>query len=145
MIGRTQFNHQQGLFYPDGTVRRIAEVEAVMGSPADFLTEKPDSKGLPFRRSSPERLVEYLQFVTRNPVSEATWRERNTLIEASAAFAGVYRGKKDKVKSRLASARKAYDEGKKHEAFATVGELLLEARRELIESGRAAKPEPVPE
>ena len=47
IIGRDQFNAASGLVYPDGTVRRIAQVEAVMNAPATGFEEKPDEQGLP--------------------------------------------------------------------------------------------------
>jgi acyl-homoserine-lactone acylase len=143
MIGRTQFNHQQGLFYADGTVRRIAQVEAVSDVRADLLVEKPDSEGLPFRRALPERIAEYLEFVTRNPVSEPTWRERNTMVEAMTAFQGMYREKRGDALGRLLEARKDYDEGRKDKAFAAVGQLLREARSQLTAAGRPAEPKPL--
>ena len=145
MIGSTQFNHQQGLFYPDGTVRRIAQVEAVMDAPADFLTEKPDAEGLPPRRSSPERLAEYLEFVTRNPVDESTWRERNTMIETMAAFGGHFGDRRESMLDRLAEARAAYSRGEKETAFAAVGRLLIEARRMHSERDPASGPGALPE
>ncbi|MHC4401108.1 MAG: penicillin acylase family protein [Planctomycetota bacterium] len=145
MIGRTQFDHQQGLFYPDGTVRRIEQVEAVMDGPAGFLAEKPDREGKPFRRASPARLVEYLEFVTRDPVGDATWRERNTLVTALAAFRGAYGEEAKEALHRLEQAREAYEAGKKREAFQVVGELLVTARRRLAGSPRQATTDPLPE
>jgi hypothetical protein len=134
MIGSTQFDHQQGLFYPDGTVRRIDEVEAVMDGSADFLSEKPDLEGKPLRRASPERLVEYLAFVTRNPVDDSTWRERNTLVAMLAAFRGAYGEETLDVLDRLRRAREDHKAGRKAEAFEVVGELLAMARRKFDRS-----------
>ena len=134
MIGRTQFDHQQGLFYPDGTVRRIEHVEAVMDGSAHFLVEKPDREGKPLRKASPERLVEYLEFVTRNPVSDSTWRERSTLVTALAAFRGAYGEETKDVLQRLEQAREAHKAGNKQDAFDVVGELLVAARRKFAGS-----------
>jgi hypothetical protein len=53
IIGRDQFNAASGLVYPDGTVRRIAQVEAVMNAPAAGFEEKPDAEGLPIRHDIP--------------------------------------------------------------------------------------------
>jgi len=145
MIGRTQFDHQQGLFYPDGTVRRIEQVEAVLNGPAGFLREKPDHEGKPFRRASPDRHIEYLDFVTRDPVSDATWRERNTLVSALAAFQGAYGDQREEILRRLDQARKAYEAGEKRRAFEAVGELLATARRRLAAPQRQAIPDPLPE
>jgi len=132
MIGRIQFNRQQGLFYPDGTVRRISQVEAVMDGPAGFMQEKPDSEGLPFDRNMRDRVVECVAFAVRNPVTEVTWRERNTMIEPLVFFFGVFGDKKDQVLARLKVAREAYGTGNKGEAFRSVGGLLREAHDELV-------------
>ena len=58
IIGRDQFNAASGLVYPDGTVRRIAQIEAVMNAPAVGFDEKPDEEGLPIRHDIPVLLGE---------------------------------------------------------------------------------------
>jgi len=145
MIGSTQFDHQQGLFYPDGTIRRIEQVEAVMNGPADFLVEKADWEGKPLRRASPERLVEYLEFVTRNPVSDDTWRERSTLVTVLAAFRGAYGEETKDVLQRLEQAREDHQAGRKPDAFEVVGELLVLARRKFDGPQEQSIPAPLPE
>ena len=61
IIGRDQFRSASGLVYPDGTVRRIAEVEAVMNSRVIGFQEKPDEQGVPHQHDIPLLLAEHLE------------------------------------------------------------------------------------
>ena len=70
IIGRDQFNAASGLVYPDGTVRRIAQVEAVMNAPAAGFTEKPDEQGLPIRHDIPVLQAKYFEACLRDGVTE---------------------------------------------------------------------------
>ena len=65
IIGRDQFNAASGLVYPDGTVRRIAQVEAVMNGPATGFEEKPDEQGLPIRHDIPVLQATYFEACAR--------------------------------------------------------------------------------
>ena len=72
IIGRDQFRSASGLVYPDGTVRRIAEVEAVMNSRAIGFQEKPDEQG--GRTSRTSRAVGRVSGSERQAgVTEVTW------------------------------------------------------------------------
>ncbi len=126
VIGKHQFNRMQGLYYADGTVRRISEVEAVMNAPAPFLKEKPDSDGVPFSTDMSDRVAEYVAFAARNPVTNNTWRERSTLVYA-LIDRGDYGEKSEEIVKRLETAREAYRAGRRSEAFRIVAELLGEA------------------
>ena len=74
IIGRDQFNAASGLVYPDGTVRRIAQIEAVMNAPASAFTEKPDEEGLPIRHDLSVKLAQYLEQIVRDGVTEVVPR-----------------------------------------------------------------------
>ena len=139
-IGREMFRAASGLVYPDGTVRRIAEVEAVMDAPADGFEEKPDADGWPVQHDVHVRLGEYLEASARDGVTETTWRERHTLAEALLAQPGSYGGDHSGVAESVAQARKAYDVGRKEEAFATIAGLIERAAG----ASRANPPAPEP-
>jgi len=144
MIGRLQFNRMQGLFYPDGTVRRIAQVEAIMDAPAQFLTEKPDSEGIPFNSSMEDRVAEYVHFLARNAITEDTWRERNTAVYALIERT-TYGDSNDDAEHRLETARRDYAAGRKKEACAAVRELLREADKVLSSRKDVGYAPPAPE
>jgi len=126
MIGRNQFAPVSGLFYPDGTVRRLSALEAVMNAPPKKLVEKPDSEGVPIGAVRAGLLAEYVRFTARNPVTNLTWRERSTLVHA-LAVRNVYGKDGPKVLEELRAARAAYAKGGKAKAFQAVEKLLKQA------------------
>ncbi len=137
VIGRNQFAPISGLFYPDGTVRRLTSIEVVINAKPDGYAEKPDSQGVPIARQRAGRLAEYARFAARNAVTEETWRERNTLAYA-AALINAYGDKKAECPKRLEVARAAYTNGDKQEAFETVEQLLKIAADILTERDKPA-------
>lgn len=140
IIGRDQFNAASGLVYPDGTVRRIAQVEAVMNAPAEGFAEKPDEKGLPVRHDIPVLVARYLEDSVRDGVTEVTWRERVTLVESLLALPGASAGEPKDARDAVAKARKAFDAGDRKTAFATVAGLIEKAAA----LTRANPPQPAP-
>jgi hypothetical protein len=138
VIGDNQFAPISGLFYPDGTVRRISSIEAVMNAPAEGLTEKPDKAGVPIARQRAGRLAEYVRFMARNPVTDATWRERNTAVHALVIH-NVYGEQGVDVFKDLEEARAAYRRGDHAVAYQAVGKLLQQAAEILAKRG---KPKP---
>jgi len=140
IIGRDQFRSESGLVYPDGTVRRIAEVEAVMNAPAIGFQEKPDAQGVPLQRAVPVLLAEYLEASARAGVTEVTWRERVTGIEALLALPDSFGSEADRVRRAVADARKAYGAGDRASAFAAVAALMERA----AEPYRKNPPRPAP-
>ena len=140
IIGRDQFRSASGLVYPDGTVRRIAEVEAVMNARAIGFEEKPDEQGMPHQHDIPLLLAEYLEASVQAGVTEATWRERVTLIESLLAQPGGFGSEADRVRAALADARKAYDAGDREAAFAAVAALV----EQTAEPFRKNPPQPAP-
>jgi acyl-homoserine-lactone acylase len=140
IIGRDQFNAASGLVYPDGTVRRIAQIEAVMNAPAAGFQEKPDAEGLPIQHDLPVKVGEYLEQCTRDGVSEATWRERVTLVESHLALPAVALPEVNAAREAVAAARKKYEEGDHEEAFETVSDLI----EKLAAPYRANPPRPRP-
>ena len=111
IIGRDQFNAASGLVYPDGTVRRIAQVEAVMNAPATGFVEKPDAAGLAAPTRHPCAAGRVPRACVRDGVTEATWRERVTLVESLVALPGAAVPEVQAVRDAIAAARKAYDAG----------------------------------
>jgi hypothetical protein len=126
VIGRNQFAPVSGLFYPDGTVRRLSSIEAVVGGPVAGLREKPDEDGMPIARERAGRLAEYVRFMARNEVTEVTWRERNTAVAALIVH-GVYNPDAADVLGKLENARAAYQEGDREAAYRGVEQLLRRA------------------
>jgi acyl-homoserine-lactone acylase len=140
IIGRDQFNAASGLVYPDGTVRRIAQVEAVMNAPAEGFIEKPDAEGLPLQHDIPVLQARYLEHCVRAGVKEATWRERVTLVESLVALPGAVGPEVKSVRDAIDAARKAYDAGDRAKAFSTVAGLIEKAAA----LTRKAPPKPAP-
>ncbi len=127
IIGRDQFNSASGLVYPDGTVRRIAQIEAVINAPAIGFTEKPDEEGLPIQHDISVKLAQYLQDQLGSEVSEVNWRERVTLVEALVAQPFHYGKDKSEVSMQVAQARRDYESGDRTAAFESVARLIAKA------------------
>ena len=140
IIGRDQFNAASGLVYPDGTVRRMAQVEAVMNAPATGFEEKPDEQGLPMRHDIPVLQARYFEACLRDGVTEINWRERVTLVESLLALPGVAIPGVKEAGEAVAAARQAYDAGDHKAAFAAVNGLIEKAATPL----RANPPQPAP-
>ncbi|MFV2065996.1 MAG: cellulase family glycosylhydrolase [Pirellulales bacterium] len=136
VIGKNQFAPVSGLFYPDGSVRRISSIEAVAGRAIPGLTLKPDAEGVPIARARTGRLAEHVRFMTRNEVTDSTWRERNTAVAALIVH-GVYKPDAADVLKKLQDARTAYTEGRRGIAYGAVAELLSRAAELLTERARA--------
>lgn len=128
VIGRDMFNSAAGLIYPDGTVRRIEQIEAVLDAPADGFVEKPDEEGVPLGDNLPVRLWEYLDASVEDGVTDVTWRERHTQVEALLSLPHVFGDDAQSVRAQLVEARKVYQAGNKDDAFATIATLLRKAR-----------------
>jgi acyl-homoserine-lactone acylase len=140
IIGRDQFNAASGLVYPDGTVRRIAQIEAVMNAPASAFVEKPDDQGLPIRHDLPVRLAQYLEQVVGDGVSDVTWRERVTLVESLVALPFHYGDASSEVALQVAEARKLYESGELQAAFGSVTRLIKKAAERLRENPPQPRP-----
>ena len=132
VIGKNQFRHISGLLYPDGSARRIDQIEAIMNAPATFLTEKPDAEGSRFGSNQPGNLPEYLRFVTRNAVTDSTWSERSTLAFSMIAALLANHPRKAGMFEELQAARTAYRDGEKAQAFETVGALVREGAEVIL-------------
>ena len=91
IIGRDQFRSASGLVYPDGTVRRIAEVEAVMNARAIGFEEKPDEQGVPHQHDIPLLLAEYLEASVQAGVTEADLARTGDADRVAAGAAGRLR------------------------------------------------------
>jgi len=140
VIGRDMFNSAAGLAYPDGTVRRIEQIEAVLDAPADGFIEKPDEEGVPLGDNLRVRLREYLDASVEDGVTDVTWRERHTQVEALLSLPHVFGDESRSVRAQLVEARNAYQTGNKDDAFATIAALLKKARDAI----RATSPAFVP-
>jgi len=148
-IGKNQFAPISGLFYPDGTVRRLSSIEAVVGGPVSGLVAKPDEEGMPIARQRAGRLAEYVRFLARNEVTESTWRERNTAVAALIVH-GVYNPDAADVLKKLEDARAAHQAGGREAAYRAVEQLLRhaadvvtkreKARQEAEEKAEEAEP-----
>jgi len=137
VIGRNQFAPISGLFYPDGTVRRLSSIEAVVNGPVAGLSEKPDEEGVPIARQRAGLLAESVRFLARDEVTEATWRERSTGVRALLVH-NVYGDEAASVLGELDTARAAYASGDRAEAFRVVRKLLERAAGVLTEREKAA-------
>jgi len=142
MIGKIQFRNVSGLFYPDGTVRRISQIEAVMNKPAVGFVEKSDEEGVPILRQAPGRLAEYVEFMARNPVTEMTWRERMTAVQTIAQTLNVFGDGKEEVLEELDAAVELHSEGESKRAYEIVGKLMAEANDKIKPAGTQVPPPP---
>jgi acyl-homoserine-lactone acylase len=140
VIGRDQFRSAAGLVYPDGMVRRIPQVEAVMNAPAHGFLEKPDAEGLPLQHDIPVLQAEYFAACMRDGVTEVNWRERVTLVESLVSLPGIELPEVQAARDAVAGARKAYESGDKEAAFALVASLIEKAAAPLV----ANPPRPAP-
>jgi hypothetical protein len=91
----------------------------------DELVEKPDSEGVPIARGDPDRIVQYMRFMARNDVTEMTWRERTTAIDARLTRSASTEENAPGLK-RLETARSAYARGDKATAFEIVTDMMKE-------------------
>jgi len=131
MIGRIQFRNVSGLFYPDGTVRRLSQIEAVMNKPVDSFLEKSDADGVPILREAPGRLEEYVAFMARNAVTEMTWRERTTAVRALGKVLDVFGDRKEAAFAELNDAIEMHVRGEVKPAYEIVSKLMVEAKDNL--------------
>lgn len=131
MIGKIQFRNTSGLFYPDGEVRRISQIEAVINKPATGFVEKSDEEGAPILREAPGRLAEYVEFMSRNPVTEMTWRERSTAVQTIARTLNILGDRKEAVLEELDAAIKLHSEGEAEQAYEIVGRLMAQTKEAL--------------
>ena len=138
VIGRNQFAPISGLFYPDGTVRRMSSIEAMTNGPVEGLVEKPDTEGVPIGRGHPARLADYVRFMARNQVTDETWRERNTAVAALVVH-NVFGEDAPKVLKELDGARTSYQQDDKPAAFQTVEQLLEQAAEILTQREKGEK------
>ena len=135
IIGRDQFNAASGLVYPDGTVRRIAQVEAVMNARADGFDEKPDEQGLPLQHDIPVLQARYFEAL------RARRRDRSDLARAGhagrVAVGAAGRGgpEVEDAREAVAAARKRVRCGRPHDGIRRGG-------RPDRESGGAVSREP---
>ncbi len=132
VIGKNQFAPISGLFYPDGSVRRASSIEAVAGAAISGLKVKADAEGVAIARQRAGRLAEYVRFISRNEITDSTWRERNTAVAALVVH-GVYNPDAADVLKELEEARSAYAEGRHDVAYCAVAELLSRAAEILTE------------
>jgi len=128
MIGKIQFRNVSGLFYPDGTVRRISQIEAVINKPAAGFQEKSDEEGVPILREAPGRLAEYVEFMARNPVTDMTWRERSTAVQTIAQTLNILGDRKEAVLEELNTAIKLHSQGETEKAYEITGRLMMEVK-----------------
>jgi hypothetical protein len=136
MIGKNQFAPISGLLYPDGTVRRTSSLEAFMNRPAEGFAEKPDEQGMPIAPQRAGRLAEYVRFMARNPVTDTTWRERNTAVRALVVV-NVYGADAAAVLKQWEEAREAYGRGDRAAAYEVVEDLLGKAAKILTDREKA--------
>jgi hypothetical protein len=139
VIGKNQFAPISGLFYPDGSVRRVSSIEAVAGKSIADLKVKADSQGVAIDRQRTGRLAEYVRFMSRNEITDSTWRERNTAVAALIVH-GVFNPDAAEVLGKLTDARTAHTEGRRDVAYRTVAELLQQAAEILTQREQNEKP-----
>ena len=125
-IGRTQFRTISGLFYPDGTVRRLSQIEAVLGKPATGFVEKPDSEGIPITAGlHPNELAgPAFKRMTGSPTDDGNFSERYTALELFSRHHKTLGDKSDQVSQELDVVATLRKEGKRKEAFRKVDELI---------------------
>ena len=135
MIARTQFRNIAGLFYPDGTVRRLSQIEAVLGKPAVGLVEKPDSEGEPISAGPPvkELVAPTIRRMVGTATNDENYSERYTLLMALSRHLKMLGDKSDEVTKQLDAADALRKGGRPTEAFSQIDRLLKIAQQTLLE------------
>ncbi len=136
MIARTQFRNIAGLFYPDGTVRRVSQIEAVLGKPARGFVEKPDTEGEPISGglTVPQLVAPAIERMMERLTDEENYSERYTLLMTLSRHTRLLGNMSDDVAGELDHVAALRKEGKDAEAFSKVDRLLEPAYRTLLES-----------
>ncbi len=136
MIGKTVFRSVAGLFYPDGTVRRISELEAVLGRAAVGFEEKPDSEGVPYAQGADfqEMLTTALARMTSTPTNDENYRERYTFLIALTRAGRSFGDASEEIASRVAVVGRLLQESEQQEALRALDALLKTAREAVSDS-----------
>ncbi len=133
MIGRNQFQSVQGLIYPDGTIRRKSEIEAVLGRPDDSWPVRADADGIPIGRDvGAKDLARSAHRRFRSSATdEGNFSERYTYFRALTS--GANPGQRDntpfgergvEVERRIPEIQRAFDNGDLDTAFRGIDELV---------------------
>ena len=136
MIGKTVFRSVAGLFYPDGTVRRISELEAVMDRPAIGFEEKPDSEGVSYSAGADfqEILTRTLARMADTPTDDENYRERYTLFITLTRTGRSFGGASQEITRRVDIVGRLLEQGEKRQALHELDALLKTAREAVRDS-----------
>ena len=131
MIGCNVFKTITGLFYPDGTVRRLSEVEAVTGKKPVGFVEKPDSEGVPFEAwpDSRDMFRRAFERWTATPSNDENYHERYTYLKATVLTRPHTFGEKTAViAEQLVEVDRMLAEGDQEGAFRRIDRILRVAQ-----------------
>jgi hypothetical protein len=139
MIARTQFAPIAGLFYPDGTVRRISHAEAVYGGSVPGLVEKPDSEGVPINSGPPVLTLTgpSLKRMAASRTNKHTCAERLSLLKL-LSLSSLFGQRNETIAAGVKEAEAMLEAGKTREAYIRLNELLQIAQPALEESASNA-------
>jgi len=129
MIGKWQFRTVVGLFYPDGTVRRLSRISAVLGKPAEGFIEKPEKEGVPIVNVpieqayrdilNPLKHGRFAKYLKRRPTTRLNFSERFTALQSLAIMRGS-----EEINNKLKIVKAFYEDRKFEKAFKEVDDLL---------------------
>ena len=93
--------------------------------------EKSDEDGAPILREAPDRLEEYVTFMARNAVTEMTWSERITAVQALGKVLDVSGDRKEAAFAELNDAIEMHAREEITPAYEIVSKLMVEAKDNL--------------
>ena len=130
MIGRDALASTGGIFYPDGTVRRLSHVEAVLGREAVGFVKKPDREGVPLApMKGPSVLAAgQLDRLTGTPTDDENAWERFTVLWSVANPLNFASQEADYLRRQVEELRTLMEQGRTGEAYPRIEALLREAR-----------------
>jgi hypothetical protein len=131
MIGRNLCASTGGIFYPDGTVRRLSHVEAVLGRPAEGFVKKPDREGVPFAQMKGASYYcgREIERLTAFPINDENAWEYFTLLWSAANPFSIAEDESKYLGEQINDLRGLMEQGRKSEAYPRIEALMREAKR----------------
>jgi hypothetical protein len=131
MIGRNLCASTGGIVYPDGTVRRLRHVEAVLGRKPEGWAKKPDSEGVPLApmRGADHFVGREIERLTAIPINDGNAWEYYTILWSAANEFTIAKDESEYLVSQVNELRPVMDQGRKDEAYPRIEALMRESKR----------------
>ena len=131
MIGRNLCRTTGGIVYPDGTVRRLRHVEAVLGARPEGWVKKPDRDGVPFAqmKGATHFCGREIERLTAQPINDDNAWEYYTILWSVANPGCISEDDTAYLLAQINELRPLMDQGRKAEAYPRIEALMREAKR----------------